>query len=170
MDTTDIHNYANIGNGYSLVGEQIIVDSPGRNKWYALFGSLIYPTGEGVYTIHYRKRHQEVKAHLECLFEFDPDGFFFVVMDNAPAHKTPKLNDFWKKHKDCIELIFLPTYSPHLNLIERLWKLMRGKVTKNQFYESLDKVAQAVVDWFEKLEFAKFCSLMGIDENEFKFV
>jgi GGDEF domain-containing protein len=33
-----------------------------------------------------------------------------------------------------LEMVFLPTYSPHLNLIERLWCLMRKYVTKNQFY------------------------------------
>ena len=33
MDIADIHNYADIGNGYALVGEQIIVDSPGQSEW-----------------------------------------------------------------------------------------------------------------------------------------
>lgn len=34
-----------------------------------------------------------------------------------------------------IELVFLPPYSPNLNLIERLWKFFRKKVMYNQYYE-----------------------------------
>jgi len=60
FDSTDLHWCPDVGNGYTPCGEQIQVDSPGcENPWRALFGSLIYPTGEGLYTIHERKRHQE---------------------------------------------------------------------------------------------------------------
>ncbi len=171
LDSTDLHWCPDTGNGYSPIGKQIKVDSPGGdNSWLALFGSLIYPIGEGVYTIHQRKRHQELAAHLELLLESDPDAFWFVVLDNASAHTTPRLDYFWEKYKDRIEPVFLPTYSPHLNLIERLWRLMRGQMTKNQFYESLKTLCEAIVDWFEKLSFSQFCSLMGIDESSLQFV
>jgi transposase len=69
-----------------------------------------------------------------------------------------------------MELVFLPTSSPHFNLIERLWRVMRGQITRNQFYGSLKKLTEAVVEWLEKLPFAKFCSLMGIDEARLVFV
>jgi hypothetical protein len=64
FDATDLHWCPDVGNGYAPKGEQIKVDSPGiENPWCALLGSLIYPTGEGLYTIHERKRHEEVKVH-----------------------------------------------------------------------------------------------------------
>ncbi len=89
MDSTDLHWCPDIGNGYAPCGTQIQVDSPGNeDPWCALFGSLIYPTGEGVYTIHERKRHTEVSAHLEVLIGMDPDAFWFIVIDNAPQHTT----------------------------------------------------------------------------------
>jgi transposase len=67
-------------------------------------------------------------------------------------------------------LVFQPTYSPHLNLIERLWRVMRGQMTRNQFYTNLKELAEAIVEWLEKLSFSKFCSLMGIDEAQLVFV
>ena len=140
------------------------------NPWRALFGSLSYPSGEGLYTIHERKRHQEVQAHLQILTDSDPDYFHIVVMDNASAHKTPKLNAFWEKNKYNLEPVFQPTYSPNLNLIERLWGFMRGQMTRNHFYESLDVLCQAIVEWFQKVPFSQFCSLMGIKNNEPIFV
>ena len=54
--------------------------------------------------------------------------------------------------------------------IERLWRLMRSNVTRNRFYESLNAVAEAAVDWLDTLPFAQFCSLMGIDERQLAFV
>jgi len=171
FDSTDLHWLPDIGNGYAPKGEQIKVDSPGKeNPWYALFGSLSYPTGEGLYTIHERKRHQEVKAHLELLLQRDPDGFWFVVLDNASAHTTEMLYSFREQYKQSMECVFLPTYSPHLNLIETLWRVMRGQVTRNQFYQSLIAQCEAVVYWLTRLPFAQFCSLMGINEDDLVFV
>ena len=170
FDATDLHWLPDVGNGYAPKGEQIKVDSPGlENPWCALLGSLLYPTGEGLYTIHERKRNQEVQAHLELLIQRDPDAFWFVVLDNASAHTTPMLDGFREQYRHCMEFVFQPTYSPHLNLIEKLWWLMRKYVTKNQFYPYLIAQCEAVVEWLEKLPFSQFCSLMGIDENELVF-
>jgi len=171
FDPTDLHWCPDIGNGYAPRGEQIKVDSPGsENPWYALLGSLQYPAGEGLYTIHERKRHQEVKAHLELLVQRDPDAFWFVALDNASAHTTPMLDGFREQHKQSMEFVFLPTYSPHLNLIDSLWRVMRGQVTRNQFYQSLIAQCEAVVDWLTKLPFSQFCSIMGINESDLDFV
>ncbi len=171
LESTDIHWCPDVGNCYVSQGEQIRTESPGKeNPWHALFGSLIYPSGEGVYTLHERKRHQEVQAHLEALLASEPDTFFFVILDGASAHTTPKLDAFWEEQRESLCRIPLPTYSPHLNLIERLWRLMRGQMTRDQFYESLEDEAEAIVEWLEKLPFSKFCSLMGIDETQLIFV
>ena len=170
FDSTDLYWCPDVGNGYSPTGQQITVDSPGKdNPWRALFGSLMYPTGEGVYTIHERKRHQEVQVHIEGLIKLDPDAFWFIVMDNASAHTTEKLDAFRQQHQGTVEFVFLPTYSPHLNLIERLWRLMRGQMTRHQFYTTLTALCLAIVDWLEKLPFSQFCSLMGIDEALLEF-
>jgi hypothetical protein len=171
LDSTDLHWCPDVGQSYVPQGGQLRVESPGKdNPWYALFGSLEYPSGEGVYTIHLRKRHQEVRAHLEALLERDPEAFWIVVLDNASAHTTPKLNEFLTHHEDRLKLVFQPTYSPHLNLIERLWRLMRGQMTRNHFYDSLKELAEAVVEWLEKLPFSQFCSVMGINEAQLVFV
>lgn len=171
FDITDVHWCPDVGFSYVPQGTQRIVNSPGlANPWYALLGSLEYPSGEGLYTIHERKRHQEVQVHLERLLARDPDAFWLVVLDNASAHTTPKLDPFWEAHHDQICPIFQPTYSPHVNLIERLWRLMRGQMTRNQYYQSLKELAEAIVEWLEKLPFSKFCSLMGIEEAQLEFV
>lgn len=160
-----------MGNSYVSVGGQHTVESPGKeNPWNTVFGSIVYPTGEGIYTIHERKRHEEVRAHLEILTGWDPDVFWFVVMDNASAHTTPKLDTFREQNRDCMEQVYLPTYSPNLNLIERLWRFMRGQVTRNQFYSTVKELCEAAAEWLNKLPFSRFCSVIGIDESKLQFV
>lgn len=47
LDSTDLHWCPDLGNTYTATGTQMKVDSPGfANPWYALFGSLIFPSGE----------------------------------------------------------------------------------------------------------------------------
>jgi transposase len=171
LDSTDLHWNPDIGSTYGLIGQQVKVDTPGlENPWYALFGSLVFPSGEGLYTIHQRKRAVELLEHLQLLIELDQNHFWFVVLDNASAHTTPAVVSFADQHRDRLELVYLPTYSPHLNLIERLWRLMRSQVTRNRFYDSLNEVAKAAVNWLNTLPFTQFCSLMGIDEHQLAFV
>lgn len=165
FDSTDLHLCPEVGNTYLPKGEQLKVETPGnQNPWVALFGSLSYPSGEGLYTIHSCKRHQEVQVHLQLLVETEPDTFWFVVMDSASAHTTPALAPFLQDNRHHLEPVFLPTYSPNLNLIERLWKCMRSQVTNNQPFADLSALSEAVVNWFEKLSFDQFCSLMGVVE------
>jgi len=48
-----------------------------------------------------------------------------IVLDNAKYQRCAKVTEYAKELG--IELLFLPTYSPNLNLIERLWKLVKKK-------------------------------------------
>jgi hypothetical protein len=165
FDSTDLHLCPEVGHSYQPSGEQLKVETPGKdNPWYALFGSLIYPSGEGLYTIHQLKRHQEVMAHLQRLVDTEPDTFWFAILDNASAHTTPALDQFLQDNRQQLELVFLPTYSPNLNLIEKLWKMMRAQVTNNQPFADLPALSEAVVNWFQKLSFTQFCSLMGVTD------
>jgi transposase len=72
------------------------------------------------------------------------------------------LDDFLRENKERFCLVPLPTYSPHLNLIERLWHYMRDKITRSQFYGTFTNLCEALVKWLQTLPFERFKSLMGI--------
>ncbi|MBM3235320.1 hypothetical protein FJZ31_03365 [Candidatus Poribacteria bacterium] len=90
-----------------------------------------------------------------------PDDFLFVVRDNASSHTTADLDKFLLENKERFGFIPLPTYSPHLNLIERLWHYMRDKITRSPFYEPFTKLCASLVKWLQTLPFERFKSLMG---------
>jgi transposase len=45
-----------------------------------------------------------------------------------------------EKHQYRLELLFLPPYSPQLNLIEGLWKWLKSDVIDNVFYSSVQEI------------------------------
>ena len=50
-----------------------------------------------------------------------------------------------------IRQAFLPPYSPSLNLIERLWKMLRKKVINTGFYRTKEEFRRAVMNFFEHI-------------------
>ena len=74
----------------------------------------------------------------------------YIIEDNARYYRNKKVKEYTDKSR--IEMIFLPPYSPNLNLIERLWKLLRKHVINNQYYDSFKKFRDAVLGFFDKSE------------------
>lgn len=72
-----------------------------------------------------------------------------VFCDNARYYKNKEVSKFLEKSK--IKIHFLPPYSPNLNPIERLWKLMNENVLYNRYYEKFESFKKAVFEFLEKL-------------------
>jgi transposase len=51
-----------------------------------------------------------------------------------------------------IELLFLPPYSPNLNLIERLWKFVKKEVLYSKYYDNFEKFKAAITNCLEETE------------------
>ena len=59
-----------------------------------------------------------------------------VFLDNARYHHARLVSEWLAREGGRITLHFVPTYSPHLNPIERLWGAMHRNVTHNRSYET----------------------------------
>ena len=67
-----------------------------------------------------------------------------IVLDNARyQHCKAVVEAAARLH---IELIFLPTYSPNLNLIERVWKLVKAKVLNSAYHETFEGFSGKIED------------------------
>jgi len=161
-DETDVHWCPDIGRVYQVPSQQLKVDSPGKDRVRYLLGSVCYPSGEGLYEGYPHKRNEEVQQHLGHVLEMFVPDFCFIIWDNASSHTTPMLWPFLWEYQDRLAMVPLPTYSPHLNLIERLWRLMRDQITRSHFYSSFQELSEALVGGLTRLPFERFQSLMGI--------
>ncbi len=74
----------------------------------------------------------------------------FVILDNARYHYSRKVKAYLKNSQ--IKLIFLPSYSPNLNLIERLWKFFKKKILYNKYYEKLEDFRRACINFFRNID------------------
>lgn len=69
----------------------------------------------------------------------------FIVLDNASVHRNKKVRELralWEKRG--LFLFYLPPYSPHLNLAETLWRIMKTKWIRPQDYASSDNLFYTV--------------------------
>lgn len=71
-----------------------------------------------------------------------PDDPITLVLDNARYQRCRLVIDAAEKLE--IELLFLPPYSPNLNLIERLWKFVKKECLYGQYYASFDTFKNAI--------------------------
>ncbi|TDN37828.1 IS630 family transposase [Hymenobacter sp. UV11] len=93
---------------------------------------------------------QSTKRLYEQLLAAHPDKTrIYVVCDNARYYKNKDLRA-WLADKPICQ-VFLPPYSPNLNLIERFWKYLRQKIINTTFYRTKGQFRTAVLDFFTRL-------------------
>lgn len=63
-----------------------------------------------------------------------------LILDNAKYHHAKIIQPWLEGVSDLLELLFLPPYSPDINIIERLWKKTRREVTHNRYFEKLQDI------------------------------
>ncbi len=51
-----------------------------------------------------------------------------------------------------VKLLYLPTYSPNLNLIERVWKFVRKKCLNCTYYEDFKSFKSGIMGCIEKFD------------------
>lgn len=90
------------------------------------------------------------EAHRVLREAYPDEKEIIVIQDNA------KYNYGFANNEACKELnitpLFLPPYSPNLNLIERLWKFMKKIVIKNTYYETFNGFWDAIIEFCGHIE------------------
>jgi transposase len=65
-----------------------------------------------------------------------------LIMDNARYQNCRVVKELALQLQ--IELLYLPPYSPNLNLIERLWRWVKRKCLDSKYYDNFDSFPQAI--------------------------
>jgi len=73
-----------------------------------------------------------------------------VITDNAKYHHARMHKDWREAQEPEFQLLFLPPYSPDLNPIELVWKLVRRLCLHNRYFPELGLVTAAVETQFDQ--------------------
>lgn len=120
------------------------------NKKANLFGALI----DGK-VLHY-EWYDKLNAHyfIEFMKRFvatlDKNKKYVFVFDNAPAHKAKISLKYLNSLSKNIFIEFMPTYSPQLNCIETIWKIIRYNVTNSNWFKSIDCLKNGVDEFLQE--------------------
>lgn len=93
---------------------------------------------------------QATEALYEKILESHPGKQITIIQDNAPYYRSRLIQEWHKNHPQ-VNLVFLPAYSPNLNLIERLWRFLRRSVIDYYYYDTFSKFRKAVLDFFQNI-------------------
>lgn len=150
--------------GWILKGERKLVPTTARQPRLNFIGGIclnghriMYQQTDTVdadsiagFLCYLRKRHPEkCKIH--------------IIWDNAGYHTDEVIQEFAKGL--AIELHYLPPYSPNLNPIERLWKIMHEKVSANKYYETFSDFTEATLNFFRNIGKNKLLLRSRITDN-----
>lgn len=124
----------------------MVLQEPNR-KGISVFGAVRISDGSLLTEITEKYNALTFLEFLSLACKRFPDCIF--VMDNALYHHASLITDY--AFLAGIDLLFLPPYSPELNPIERVWKIVKKHATHNRYFQLLSDLRTALSDEFSKL-------------------
>ena len=136
-----------------LVGQRLLVGMGSGRKRLNILGA--YCPDDGEY-IDYRLTRGNINGEqfvnfLRLLLCTHPEVERFILyVDGARYYGSPVVKAWLKRHPQFL-LSTIPAYSPNVNLIERLWKFMRGKALC-RWHPTFEDMQAAVSEVLDHLE------------------
>ena len=91
-----------------------------------------------------------------------------VILDNVAYQKCEFVKNAASRLK--ITLHYLPTYSPNLNLIERVWKFVKSKVLSSAYFETFDIFCKNIDDCVNGLHTNSLDDMLKLVTSKFHIV
>lgn len=129
--------------GFVWCRSRKFIQTPSGRKRFNVLGALNALTKEVIAVTNDTYINSEsVCELLENLKQQHPDKPITLFLDNAKYQQCHKVKE--RARQLGIELLFLPPYSPNLNLIERLGKWLKKKCLYSKYYEKFEDFKIAI--------------------------
>ena len=147
-DELDIHLLPKVGCAWMPKGTQLTVMTPGQNQKHDLAGALEVSTGR----LHHGLGPRQTKGLFRALWQTLEDAYpaaqyqrVYIVVDHYKSHKAKAVEE-WLAHHPRLTLLFLPTYCPRANPIERASGDVHDGCTRNHRRTRLPDLVADVED------------------------
>jgi len=145
-DELDIHLLPKVGAAWMPQGTQEEIMTPGKNEKHYLAGALHLATGKLLYCFGPRKNNglfRDLLTLLDYTYPARQITRIYVVVDNYCIHKAKAVEQWLASHPR-FALLWLPTYCPRANPIERVFGDVHDKCTRNHKRKRLRDLVQDV--------------------------
>lgn len=141
-DESQICEEGYIPYGWQFAKEEVYIETAkgGKLNLFAMISrnnKVYYQTSRQKMTAHF------IREQLEA-FSFSIHKPTVVVLDNARIHTARKVKERlpeWQSRG--LYIFYLPPYSPHLNICERVWRELKARWLKPEDYLSADSLFYA---------------------------
>lgn len=146
---------------------RLFLRTPSGRKRFNVLGALDYATKELVTITNLTYITAETVCELLTTLAAEHPGVpVTLVLDNARYQRCRLVQDLAKSLN--IELLFLPSYSPNLNLIERLWKFVKGRCLNGKYYETFDAFQTSIKECLGKINTEHRCAVESLITRNFQ--
>lgn len=125
--------------------DPMVIQEPNR-KGISVFGAVGISDSRLITKITERYSALTFLGSLSLVHGRFPESI--IVMENALYHHAGIITDY--AFLTGIDLLFLPPYSPELNPIERVRKLVKKHATHNRYFQLLSALKGALSDEFNR--------------------
>lgn len=147
VDSVHPQHQTRLAYGWIKKGDRKNIAMTGRQHRLNYMGGICLDGHSFVYEKADKVDENSIQSFLFRLRKKHPGKFHVhVIWDNAGYHTSKVVKKFAAELG--IMLHYLPPYSPNLNPIERLWKIMHETVTYNRYYEKFDDFTEAIKNFF----------------------
>lgn len=137
-----------IGRGWIRTGQEKLIKTIASRSRINYFGSINLETMSMTVGSHETINSDSMEAHFKMLRDKYPKSpWIHLILDQGSYNKSEQTAQAAKKYR--IKLHFLPTYSPNLNPIERVWKVMNEHVRNNVVFASKTAFKEALDTFFK---------------------
>jgi len=134
-DETSIQNTSNYVKGYSPIGHTPVLEVQPRNMKLNML-SAISNKGKLRFTITKESVNSDILIDFMRRLAKDSARKVFLILDNLRVHHSKKVRSWLKKHRDRVEVFYLPPYAPEYNPDEYLNGDMKRSIEKRSIPKS----------------------------------
>ena len=133
-DETQISEQGYVPYGWQFKGENVCIEAAIGGKKLNCFGMITRDNEFSYQTTTEMINTRFILEHLDR-FSYQITKHTVIVLDNARVHQSTAMlamQQIWSKRG--LFIFYLPPYSPHLNISERLWKELKARWLKPKDY------------------------------------
>ncbi len=145
-----------------------LLQNTGRQR-VNIIGSLNIDTKKIHHTLHKTVNTEAFIEHLEMLIEAHPNtSLIRIITDNARYIKNDKVFNYLRGKNIFLE--FIPVYSPNMNLIERVWKLMKKVVKRNNYIVTFKEFKTEILKFLSEATSRYYSELKSLLTEKFQII